>query len=298
MVREFTSLQGVIGGVYAREEGLPDRIWTAIYDQYLPAGADEALPRELPGRLLSLADRIDTLVGFFGLGMIPTGSKDPFGLRRAALGAIRLLFELDTRIDLSGLVRHAYASYALVLPNDSEKSWAALRPFLEDRLRYLLELEGFAYDEIDAALKRPGETFAFVGEIRARVASLHQARQDRDFLAVVLAAKRIANITKGVSSTAVEAAGLELDEERSLHEAARSFEAALETALAGRDFASGLAAVSRLSPSLEAFFLKVLVMDPDERKRANRLALLASLGRSIAQLADLSQLVVDKADYR
>ena len=299
MVREFTSLQGVMGGVYAREEGAPTPVWTAIYDQYLPAGAEDALPREVNGRLLALADRIDTLVGFFGLGLVPTGSKDPFGLRRAALGAVRLLPEFGARIDLADLVRRAHASYAVALPNDAEKTWSLLRPFLEDRLRFLLDLEGFAYDEIDAALKRPGETFSHPSEIRACVAGLHAARQGKEFLSVVLAAKRIANITKGVDGTAeVEAGSLELDEERALHAAASSFRSEIGNALEARDFGAGLTADSRLSPSLEAFFLKVLVMDPDEKKRANRLALLAGLGADIARLADLSQLVVDKADYR
>jgi glycyl-tRNA synthetase beta chain len=299
MVREFTSLQGVMGGVYARAEGLPEAVWTALYDQYLPAGADDALPRGRCGRLLALADRIDTLAGFFGLGLVPSGSKDPFGLRRAALAAVRLAVELGTAIDLRDLVRRAHAGYAGGLPKSAEETWALLRPFLAERLRYLLELEGFAYDEIDAALERAGEGFAHVSELRARVAALHAARAGRDFLAVVLAAKRIANITRGAASAASpDPAAFELDEERALHGAAASFRDELDGALGRGDYAAGLAAVARLAPALEEFFVRVLVLDPDERKRANRLALLAGLGASIARLADLSRLVVDKAEYR
>jgi glycyl-tRNA synthetase beta chain len=298
-VRQFTSLQGVMGGVYAREEGAPPRVWEAIYDQYLPAGSADPLPRGAVGRALALADRLDTLVGFFALGQVPTGSKDPFGLRRAALGATRLILESDVALPLRDLVTTAHGGFEVTLAKSAEETWKLLRPFFDDRVRFLFELGGFAYDEIDAALRRGDEELADLPALRARVAALHGARDDKDFLAVVLASKRIANITKGIDgATAPDAASLELAEERELHSAARTLDSELETALARRDFTAGLTAVSRLSPSLEAFFQKVLVMDPDERKRTNRLALLGSIGSSIARLADLSQLVVDKADYR
>lgn len=298
MVREFTSLQGVVGGIYAREEGQPGAIWTAIYDQYRPAGADDPLPRELSGRLLALADRIDSLVGFFGLGLTPTGSKDPFGLRRAALGATRLLFEHGSRVALEALVKESHLAFDPALPNDAEKTWSLLRPFFEDRLRYIFEREGFAYDEIEAALKREGESLSYLQPLRARIEALHGARREKDFLAIVLAAKRIANITKDQAQAKLREEGLELDAERDLLAAARSCASEIETSLAAMDFASGFAAVAKLAPALEIFFNEVMVMDPDEAKRANRVALLQGIGRSIQRLADLSQLVVDKADYR
>lgn len=298
MVREFTSLQGAIGGIYAREEGQPSAIWTAIYDQYYPAGTDDPLPRELSGRILALADRIDTLVGFFGLGLTPTGSKDPFGLRRAAQGVVRLMLEHGGQVALQALVTRSHALFTAALPNNADKTWALLRPFFEDRLRYLFELEGFAYDEIEAALKREGETLSYLQPLRARVAALHEARRSADFLAVVFAAKRIANITKDQAETKLHESGLELEAERTLLAAATSCASGIERSLAGMDFASGFAAVAQLAPSLEAFFKEVMVMDPDEKKRANRVALLRGIGRSIQRLADLSQLVVDKSDYR
>ncbi|MGH7855795.1 MAG: glycine--tRNA ligase subunit beta, partial [Candidatus Binatia bacterium] len=272
----------------------------AVYDQYLPAGSADALPRGAVGRALALADRLDTLVGFFALGLVPTGSKDPFGLRRAALGAVRLILENDNALPLEELVGAAHGQYGNALANDASKTWRLLRPFFDDRVRFLLELSGFAYDEVEAGLRRDDEELADLPALRARVAALHAARNDGDFLAVVLAAKRIANITKGIdaAATRLDVSSLELPEERALEEARTKLDSELERALEHRDFTNGLAAVSRLSPSLEAFFQKVLVMDPDAEKRANRLALLAGLGRSISRLADLSQLVVDKADYR
>jgi len=298
MVREFTSLQGVMGGVYAREEGLPEAVWTAIYDQYLPTAADDPLPRGRVGRILALADRIDLLVGFFGLGLIPTGSRDPFALRRAALGVVRLLPEFGTRIDLAELVRQAHSGYAVRLAKSAEETWTSLRPFFEDRLRYLYELEGFAYDEIEAGLRRPGETLAHLEPLRARIEALHGVRADREFLSVVLAARRIANIIKDQAESSLEEGSLELAAERDLVAAGGAFASTVEAAIGSDDYASGFAAVARLAPALERFFAEVLVMDPDEAKRSSRLAILQGIHRTILQLADLSQLVVDKSDYR
>jgi glycyl-tRNA synthetase beta chain len=303
MVREFTSLQGVMGGIYAREEGQPDEVWQAIFDQYLPASTDDGLPRTTSGRMLSLIDRLDTLVGFFGMGITPTGSRDPFGLRRAAQGSLRLLLEgsLDPELDLMALCSFCHSAYSaegIALGNDDDRTVQLLRPFFEDRLRYLFELEGFAHDEIEASLRRRGEELRHVVPLRARVAALHGIREDRDFLSVVLAAKRIANIVKDQPESELDREALELAAERNLAGVAELLDREIAAAVAADDYAAGLRAVARLAPSLEAFFNEVLVLDPDEAKRASRVALLRAIGASIDRLADLSQLVVDKAEYR
>lgn len=298
MVREFTALQGVMGGIYAREEGQPEAVWTAIYDHYLPATTDDALPRGDAGKLLALADRIDNLVGFFGLGLVPTGSRDPFGLRRAAQAAVRLLFEFEARLDLAALVARSHASFGASLPKSADETWALLRPFLEDRLRFLFELEGFAYDETEAALKRQGETLAHLAPIRARIAALHAARGERDFLSVVLSAKRIANIVREQPAATLDPAGLAAPAELRLAALAGELDRETREADEAGEFARGLAAVARLAPALESFFDEVMVLDPDAAKRANRVALLQAISRSVGRLADLSELVVDKADYR
>jgi glycyl-tRNA synthetase beta chain len=173
-----------------------------------------------------------------------------------------------------------------------------LRPFFEDRLRYLFELEGFAHDEIEASLRRRGEELRHVVPLRARVAALHGIREDRDFLSVVLAAKRIANIVKDQPESELDREALELAAERNLAGVAELLDREIAAAVAADDYAAGLRAVARLAPSLEAFFNEVLVLDPDEAKRASRVALLRAIGASIDRLADLSQLVVDKAEYR
>ncbi len=193
MVKEFTSLQGIMGGIYAREEGRPEEIWQAIYDQYLPASTEDSIPRGRVGQVAGLADRLDTLVGIFGLGLIPTGSKDPFGLRRAAQGAVRIALEGGLPLDFEKAAAEAARLYGNRLTRSAEQILDDLRPFLFDRIRYLLGLAGYAYDEIEAALAM-GVTH--LPDLRSRVDALHKVRESADFLSVVLAAKRIANITK------------------------------------------------------------------------------------------------------
>jgi glycyl-tRNA synthetase beta chain len=156
MVKEFTSLQGVMGGIYAREDGEPEAVWQAVYDQYRPAGTEDPLPRGRAGLAVALADRFDTLVGLFGLGQVPTGSRDPFGLRRAAQGAVRIALERELPLDLAALAREAARLYGDALPRSADEILADLRPFLDDRVRHLLGLRGYAYDEIEAGTGRRG----------------------------------------------------------------------------------------------------------------------------------------------
>ena len=140
MVKEFTSLQGIMGGIYAREEGAPEEVWQAVYDQYLPASADDRIPRGRVGQVAGLADRMDTLVGIFGLGLIPTGSKDPFGLRRAAQGVVRIALEGGLPLDLEAVAAEAARLYGDRLTRSAEQILDDLRPFLYDRIRYILGL--------------------------------------------------------------------------------------------------------------------------------------------------------------
>jgi len=300
MVREFTSLQGVMGGIYAREDGEPEAVWQAVYDQYLPAGADDALPRGEVGRILALADRVDTLAGFFGLGrkFWPSGSRDPFGLRRAALGVVRLVLEGESGLDLAPVFARARELYGAALPAAAaEESQAALVDFLHDRVEFLLGRRGLAYDDIAAARGADPRSLDFRA-LAARAHAVHEARTGPEFLAVALAARRIANILKGTEPGEVDPGGLGAEAERALHEAATAFRAAVDGALAAGDYGRGLAAVGALAAPLERFFVEVLVMDPDEGVRRNRLALLAGLRRDIGRLADLSAVVVDKSEYR
>ena len=292
MVKEFTSLQGVIGGVYAREEGLEADVWQAIYDQYLPATADDAIPRGQAGRLTSLADRLDTLVGMFGCGFAPTGSKDPFGLRRAAQGFVRILLEGDLELDTTAATLEAARLYGDRLDIPAEELELAMRPFLADRIRYLLGREGFAHDEIEAVLAVTGST---PPDRRRRVRALQAARDQDGFLDIVLAAKRIANILRGADdASGFSAERLVEPAEIDLHRAASELAEVLSTTEKERRYEESLRRIAAFAPVLDRFFVDVLVMDEDLEVRANRLGLLAWIQEMLSGVAGFTELVVER----
>ncbi len=295
MVKEFTSLQGVMGGLYAREEGYPEAVWQALYDQYRPAATADPIPRGRPGRVLALADRVDTVVGIFGLGLVPTGSKDPFGLRRAAQGAVRILLEGGLGIDLDLMLAKAARLYGGRLDLGVEELLEGLRPFLHDRIRHLLGLEGYAYDEVEAAL---GVGVRDLPDLAARVDALNRVRGEPAFLSVVLAAKRIANIVKGSPEHALDPELLVEEAEGALHAAFQELKSEVEEAVEAGKYERALRQVADLAPVLDRFFIDVLVMDENLQLRHNRIALLQAIHRVISRTAALTEVVVDKAEYR
>src|SRR3954464_13952124 len=295
MVKEFTSLQGIMGGIYAREEGLPEAVWQAIYDQYMPASAEDRIPRGRAGQVVGLADRMDSLVGIFGLGLIPTGSKDPFGLRRAAQGVVRIALEGGLPVDLEAVAAKARSLYGDRLTRTSEQILEDLRPFLADRIRYILGLAGYAYDEIEAAL---AVGVSNLPDLRARVDALHKVREEAAFLSVVLAAKRIANIVKDAAEAPLDESLLEEPAERELAEAFAGLSSDIEEAAAAGDYERCLRRIADLAPVLDRFFVEVLVMAEDPQVRRNRIALLQAIGRAVSRTARLTEVVVDKAEAR
>ena len=295
MVKEFTSLQGIVGGLYAREQGMPEAVWQAIYDQYLPAGTGDPIPRGRIGRVTALADRIDTLVGIFGLGLVPTGSRDPFGLRRAAQGAVRIALEGDLPLDLDLVAARAALLYGDRLEKSGDEILELLRPFLFDRIRHLLGQAGYAYDEIEAAL---AAEWTSLPDLAARVEALHTVREQESFLSVALAAKRIVNIVKDHPEYPFEEDALVEPAEKDLHRAFGELRAGIEEAAAEGEYEAGLQRVAELAPVLDKFFVDVLVMDEDRTLRRNRIALLQGIERAISRIARLTEMVVDKAEHR
>jgi glycyl-tRNA synthetase beta chain len=295
MVKEFTSLQGIMGGIYAREEGMPEGVWQAIYDQYMPASADDRIPRGRAGQVVGLADRMDSLVGIFGLGLIPTGSRDPFGLRRAAQGVVRIALEGGLPVDLEAVAAKAASLYGDRLTRSPEQILEDLRPFLADRIRYILGLAGYAYDEIEAAL---AVGVSNLPDLRARVDALHKVREEAAFLSVVLAAKRIANIVKDAAEAPLDESLLEEPAERELAEAFQGLRSDIEEAAAAGDYERCLRRIANLAPVLDRFFVEVLVMAEDPQVRRNRIALLQAIGRAVSRTARLTEVVVDKAEAR
>jgi glycyl-tRNA synthetase beta chain len=295
MVKEFTSLQGVMGGVYAAAEGEPEAVWEAIYDQYLPASTADPIPRGRVGRVVALADRIDTLVGIFGLGQVPTGSKDPFGLRRAAQGVVRIALEAEMAVDLDLVAAKAFQFYGDRLAVRGKEVLAAWRPFLFDRVRHLLGLEGFAYDEIEAALAVGGVNLP---DLKARVEALHEVRGEPGFLNVVLAAKRIANIVRDKAECGLHEQLFSEPAEAKLFRAYQGLKDEIERAEAEADYATCLRKVTGFAEVLDRFFVEVLVMDENRELRNNRIGLLQSIQRVLLRAAGLTEMVVDRAEHR
>jgi len=297
MVKEFTDLQGRIGGIYAREEGLPENVWQAIYDHYQPVSIDDALPRNVAGAVVSLADRIDTLVGFFSVGAKPTGSRDPFGLRRAAQGVVQILLNRDKRevkIGVDVLIDLGIEAHGDRAANTRDE----LLAFLAERVRTILAASAwqFAYDEIAAAMEAawtPSLT-----DLVDRIQAVKAVRDEANFLSILDSAKRIANITESHTSTRVDASRLEHASERRLAELADMVTGQIDDMTRERQYRPALESFAALAPELETFFKDVMVNVDDAAVRANRMSLLRKVGGAVMKIADVTKIVVDRRDYR
>lgn len=296
LVKEFTELQGVIGGLYAREEGLGEAVAQAIYWQYRPAAADDAIPPTIEGQVLGLADRMTTIVDMFALGLEPTGSKDPFALRRAANGVIRILAESALPLSLSELERLATSPEQDAL---AETTGSAVAAFFGERLEfYLREVLGYSHDVSRAVLAAGADE---VSDAIARAKALTEARAsdaEGHLSAISGAFKRIQNILrqareKGeVYDTAVVVNRLAEPEERALHDRLTAVAPEVEELRQKRRYPHALQQIASLRPTVDAFFDKVMVMTPDDVLRRNRLALIADVARRFSSIADFSEIVV------
>jgi glycyl-tRNA synthetase beta chain len=298
-VKEFTDLQGVVGGIYARREGQPDSVWKAIYDQYRPGSATDDPPREAAGAILSMADRFDTLAGLFSIGLIPTGSKDPYGLRRAAFGLVSIAVARRWRLDWRPVVRKALSLYSAATESAHERILGELETFFAERLRNLLERRGHSYDEISAVLNVGVWDFADAAD---RAEALSQARREIDFRSLVLAFKRIRNIvgeeSAGAPADAAPLPSAELYREHAERRLAADFlqaRTSIQELAASRRYREAMGMIASIAPSLDQFFVEVLVNAPEQDLRRNRLALLASIQREFSSLADFSEIVVEGA---
>jgi len=298
MVKEFTDLQGKIGGIYAREEGQPEGVWQAIYDHYLPQNIDDELPRTWGGAVVSIADKIDTLVGFFGAGIRPTGSRDPFGLRRAAQGIVQILLNRDrrqVRIGIDHLIEIAARNYG---PDYAERVRGDLLEFFAERVRTLLEASKYelAYDEIAAAMEAGWASS--LTDLVDRIQALKDMRGQANFLSVLDSAKRIANITSGHQAGRVDSKLLELDVEKRLAILSAEVRKQIDDMIAERQYRHALESFAAMAPELETFFKDVMVMVDNQAVRQNRMSLLRNIGDAVKRVADVTKIVVDRRDYR
>jgi glycyl-tRNA synthetase beta chain len=293
MVKEFPELEGIVGGLYARADGCPESVARAIYAHYLPRGLDDPLPPTPEGAIVGLLDRLDTQAGIFLLGIVPTGSRDPYGLRRSVLAACRLLIENRVRISLGELIDRALAAYGQVAIEGSvpvSKARASLLEFYRGRLQFIGEEAGLRQDSVRAALAASADD---PYDARQRMAALDAIREDAGFVPLVLAHKRIKNILKDRPAFRYEASCLQEDAERGLDKALRAAVPAIESAEAHSDPLQALREIARLGPLLDRFFNDVLVMADDPRLRENRIGLLQSMARLFLRVGDFSEIVVE-----
>jgi glycyl-tRNA synthetase beta chain len=288
LVKEFTELQGVVGGLYAKAQGVSAAASDAIYDQYLPESMEDSVPRTVEGALLSIADKADTIAGMFGLGMEPTGSKDPFALRRAANGVVKILAESIPVLPLT-------LSEVVGRATENEAVEAKVRAFLIERLEfYLREAKGQAYDVVKAVLAAGSDD---VRDAVARAEAVTAVRGSADFEAVSAAFKRMKNIlaqAKEKGESLDSATGVAKDvhpAQGALAAAAGAVRSKVDTLSVGHEYVAALEAVATLRPQVDGFFDQVMVMDPDAEVRRGRLALLASIVKSFSGIADFSEIV-------
>ncbi len=280
LVKEFTELQGIIGGLYAKAQGEPEEVWTAIYDHYRPASMEDAIPRTVAGQLVSIADKLDTLRGCFRVGLIPTGTRDPFALRRATQGIVRIVVEGKLRLPIRKL-----------LEGD-----AAFEEFFLDRVRYYFrEIRGFAYDEVSAVIASGCDDLV---DLEERLAAVCAVRSTEDFEPVAALFKRIKNILKQAAfqpdGATIDSALIEPGPEQSLCDAYR----ATRDALNQLTYPVKLQAIAALRPEIDLFFDKVLVNAPDPAVRHNRLTLLHTMLAEFSTIADFSEIVTSSQESK
>ena len=291
MVGEFPELQGIMGRYYAQHDGEAADVAEAIADHYRPRFAGDELPSGNVGCAVALADKLDTLVSFFGIGEKPTGDRDPFGLRRAALGVLRLLMERQLPLELPALISWSAGTFpAGTLQADFE---LALLSFITDRLRNLLKDQGEPQDVVEAVL---GINPARIDRVPARLAAVREFVAQPDALALAAANKRIGNLLKKVedintlgtpsSALTTEAA------EKALFDEVTALAPTVSEAVRSEAYADALMALARVRTCVDAFFEDVMVMAEDPKVRQNRLALLKTLSDQMNAVADISRLAV------
>jgi glycyl-tRNA synthetase beta chain len=315
MVREFTELQGTIGGIYARAEGLPEEIWKAIYYHYLPVGVDADAPptraqlgkAALTWAAVSLADKLDTIVGLFAAGEKPTGSRDPYGLRRAAQAVVKVVVDLkevagvESRPTLRTLLKEAGLDDLESKQSDIER--ANFQDFLMDRLRHLMQVRGLEYEEIQASTGDAVKVLDVnLADLVDRAAAFKRERGSAGFAAVAEAYKRANNIVEsewGAQDTSAKwgrhSDKLREPAELQLRQAATLLASQMKQALAGRQPAKALSAIAAIQPHLASFFDQVRVVVDDEDLKDARLSLLAEIRDTIRDVGDISFLAPKQA---
>ncbi|HVI09193.1 MAG TPA: glycine--tRNA ligase subunit beta [Candidatus Binatia bacterium] len=309
LVKEFTELQGIVGGLYARaqelDSGVPEAtrfaIADAIYDHYKPESTEDDVPRSLEGAVLSIGDKADTIAGMFALGLVPSGSKDPFALRRQANGIVKVIDKYNLPLRLHELMRDARAGYQRSPAErkfvDDDKFSYSVKTFFRERLEfYLKDVRGYPYDVVNAVLSAGADD---VVDSIARAEALRQVLHMPEFAAIGAACKRIRNILRQAEEKGIEPAKefeslpQSAPEEKDLAACIETNAPLVEALRKKRDYAGALRLLATTRGPVDAFFDKVMVMAEDAGVRANRLALLRTLLKEFSTIADFSEIVTE-----
>lgn len=295
MVREFTELQGIVGGLYARAQGEPDEVADAVYDHYRPVGLEDPIPRNLTGCAVALADKLDSVVGCLAVGIVPTGSSDPYALRRASLGIVKIILEKKLPVSFSLAIGAAAKALVTLKPKrgvtpDQE---AKVLEFILDRARFVFrEREHFAYDEVAAVFRAGADDLV---DVQKRLLALRAIRKSKNFEPLAVSFKRTRKILEkaGVASAENRQVKEELFEsaaERELHRSVRDAASKVQSLKRGGKYQEALEAIAGLRGAVDKFFDGVMVMAEKEAVRNNRLALLSELLREFTTIADFSEI--------
>lgn len=299
MVHEFPELQGVVGGLYARAQGESGEVADAVSDHYRPAGLDDPIPRNLTGCILAIADKLDSVAGCFAVGIVPTGSSDPFALRRAAQGIVKIVVDRKLPLPLSQAVSAALKALAGSLPRlqVGPAQEGQIMEFIFDRARFLFrEKMGFAYDEVNAVFRAGADDLV---DAQRRLQALRAIRKSRNFEPLAVSFKRVRKILDKAPAAdkghPIRQEAFSLDAERELYSSVRQASARVREFKRAGKYSEALEVIAGLRKSVDRFFEEVMVMAEEEPARRNRLALLAELLNEFTTIADFSELGGEEA---
>jgi glycyl-tRNA synthetase beta chain len=288
MVGEFSELQGIMGREYALLAGEDTAVAGAIYEHYLPIVAGGDLPQSHEGAIVGIADKIDTIVGFFGVGLPPTGTADPYALRRQSLGIINIILDKRYPLTLDFLITESIDLFKGTLKKPAEEIKKEILGFFQGRLQNQLIAQGLAYDTVEAVLT---EGISDVVSALEKIKALQAFRQNPEFEPISIAFKRVDNILKDFRDPQIDMSLLKDDVEIHLFSVFENIKTRVEKGIAENDFNFTLGELAKLRPPVDAFFDGVMVMDKDEKIRHNRLSLLAEISTLFHKIADFSKIV-------
>jgi glycyl-tRNA synthetase beta chain len=285
IVYEFPELQGIIGSYYAKMDGEPDHVAAAIREHYLPTYAGDELPQGIVGMIVSIADRVDTIVGCFSVGLIPTGGADPYALRRHALGIIQILIQLGKPVDIPALVREAIGLVGDKRIREAAEVEEDVVEFIRRRFVNFHVSRDFPLDVVEAVVRA---RFVDLVDARRRVEALHQWKQRSDFDDIIIGFKRVVNILKGVTPGGFSKDLLSDKSEKALFKAFEDVRKKATPLIKKGDYSAALEIVADLKIPIDKFFDEVMVMVEDPKIRGNRLGLLKMIGEFFSDVADFT----------